>query len=281
MRQHVYTLAGGLAAIAVFTGILYAGAASIRDRESAAAPELMLETPDMSELELVPDQSGTGDDVPLDLGPADSGGTGAAPVGGANENATTETTARAIEPQQFGLPNTVAKAPLERVEPRPPLSEDNSKQAKAGPTVLYRPVAIAAGVIEFDKLRVQLDGIEPEEADRTCEGGGKTWPCGTVARTAFRNFLRARAVSCDLPEGKAKPSATASCTLGGQDLATWLVDNGWATPLVGSALEKRADAARKAKLGFYGEDPRDLNHTPMTFDDPTLGTAMDAPQPDL
>ncbi|MEI2298115.1 thermonuclease family protein [Ensifer sp. MJa1] len=284
MRQHFYTLAGGIAAIALFTGILYAGASAIRDRESAATPELVLETPDMSDLESLPDTPEAGSDVPLDLGSqgGTAAGTGPADGSGPSDNATTETTARTIEPQQFGLPETVTSAPLERVEPRAPLSEtDKEAKAAAGPTVLYRPVAVAAGVLQFDKLTLQIDGIEPEQADRTCESGGKSWPCGVVARTAFRNFLRARAVSCDMPQGNAGASATASCTLGGQDIATWLVDNGWAKPLAGSALEKRADAAREAKLGFYGDDPRDLNHRPMTFDDPTSGTGMDGLQPDL
>ncbi len=277
MRQHFYTLAGGIAAIALFTGILYAGAVAIRDRETAATPELVLETPDMTDFEATPGQAD--DEVPLDPG-ASAGGaatTGEQPQG----TPKTENAARAIEPQQFGLPDTVTSTPLERVEPRAPLSEPKKEANAAGPTVLYRPVAVAAGVIQFDKLTLQIDGIEPEQAERTCESAGKSWPCGIVARTAFRNFLRARAVSCDLPEGDSGPSATASCTLGGQDLATWLVDNGWATPVPGSTLEKRADAAREAKLGFYGDDPRDLSHTPMTFDDPTLGIGVDASQPDL
>ncbi|MGE6780985.1 thermonuclease family protein [Ensifer adhaerens] len=282
MRRHFYTLAGGIAAIALFTGILYAGAAAIRDRETAATPDLVLETPDMTDFEAAPE--GAGDDVPLDLGTPsdDTNQPGAAPTGERPQGTTTtEKAARTIEPQQFGLPDTVTSAPLERVEPRAPLSEPKKEAKAAGPTVLYRPVAVAAGVIQFDKLMLQIDGIEPEQPDRTCESGGKSWPCGIVARTAFRNFLRARAVSCDLPEGGSGPSATASCTLGGQDLATWLVDNGWATPVPGSALEKRADTARQAKLGFYGDDPRDLSHTPMTFDDPTLGIEVDTPQPDL
>ncbi|SDA38511.1 thermonuclease family protein [Sinorhizobium sp. NFACC03] len=284
MRQHLYSLAGGIAAIALFTGILNAGAAAIRDRESAATPDFVLETPDMTEIEPAPDGAETDDNVPLDLGTPTDGTAqpGAVTTGDQPQTSTTENAARAIEPQQFGLPDTVTGAPLERAEPRAPLSEPE-KQAKAtaGPTILYRPVAIAAGVIQFDKLTLQIDGIEPEQAERTCETGGKSWPCGIVARTAFRNFLRARAVSCDMPEGSAGASATASCSLGGQDLATWLVDNGWATPVPGSPLKTRADAARQAKLGFYGEDPRDLSHTPMTFDDPTLGTGMDEPQPDL
>lgn len=273
MRQHIYTLAGGIAAIALFTGILYAGSAAIRDRESAAAPELVLETPDMSDLQPAPEEGEAGD-VPLDLG---SAGTNAE---GATENPAPGSSAAAIEPQQLGEPDKVSRTPLDEVKPEPPLADqDNATKAAAKPTVLYRPVAIAAGLIQFDKLTLQLEGIEPEQAERTCESNGKTWPCGVVARTAFRNFLKARALSCNLPEGAVGPSATASCSLGAQDVATWLVDNGWATPLPGSPLEKRAEAAQKAKRGFYGDDPRDLQHTPMTFDDPTAG--MDALQPDL
>lgn len=279
MRQHLYTLAGGIAAIALFTGILYAGSAAIRDRESASAPELVLETPDMAEIEAAPDQAEPGDDVPLEL-PTTTDGAPATNTGIQTAPSATENTARAIEPEQFGLPETVTSAPLQRVEPRPPLSEpERQAKAPAGPTVFHRPVAVAAGVIQFDKLTLQIDGIEPEQAEKTCESGGKSWPCGAVARTAFRNFLRARAVSCDMPDENTGSSATASCTLGGQDLATWLVDNGWATPLPGSALEKQADTARQERRGFYGDDPRDLSPAPVTLDEPAIG--LDDPQPDL
>ncbi len=181
MRQHLYTLAGGIAAIALFTGILYAGAAAIRDRESAATPDLVLETPDMTEIEPAPDQAETGEDVPLDPGTSSGGASApdASATGEQPQPPTTEKTARAIEPQQFGLPDTVTSAPLERAEPRAPLSEPEKQAKTAGPTILYRPVAIAAGVIQFDKLTLQIDGIEPEQAERTCETGGRAGPAAS------------------------------------------------------------------------------------------------------
>ncbi|NVD37675.1 thermonuclease family protein [Ensifer sp. HO-A22] len=277
MRQQLVSLAGGIAALALYTGILYAGAATIRDRESSATPDFVLETPEMGEAE----PTAEAEDVPFDMtDPQASDTTPDAGGQGESGSRSAETAARAIEPQQFGLPDKVTTKPLERIEPRQPLSNTSKDKPKA-PTILQQPVALAAGLIRFDKLTLQLDGIEAEAAERTCESGGKTWPCGMVARTAFRNFLRARAVSCDIPDDGTGDTVTAHCTVGGQDPAAWLVANGWATPLSGSALEEQAEAARKAKLGFYGDDPRDFRQTPMPFDDPSAAATMDEPAPDL
>lgn len=277
MRQQLVTFVGGIAAIALYAGILYAGAATIRDRESTATPDFVLETPDMGETEPSTDS----EDVPFDMTDPDASDTTPG-ASGQNESGakSTETTARAIEPEQFGLPDEVTTKPLERIEPRLPLSDANKDKPKS-PTILRQPVALAAGLIRFDKMTLQLDGIEPEAAERTCESGGKNWPCGMVARTAFRNFLRARAISCDIPGDGTGETVTAQCTVGGQDPAAWLVANGWATPLPGSALEAQGEAARKAKLGFFGDDPRDFRQTPMPFDDPSATATMDEAAPDL
>ncbi|AHK43308.1 MULTISPECIES: thermonuclease family protein [Ensifer] len=276
MRQQLVTLAGGIAAIALYTGILYAGATTIRDRESGATPDFVLETPDMGETQ--PEVGA--EDVPFDMTAPEQNDT--VPDGGQSESSShsTETTARAIEPQQFGLPDEVTTKPLERIEPRTPLSDTDRDKPKA-PTVLQQPMALAAGLIRFGKITLQLDGIEPEAAERTCESAGKSWPCGMVARTAFRNFLRARAVNCDIPGDGTGETVTARCTVGGQDPAAWLVANGWATPLPGSVLEEQAEAARKSRLGFYGDDPRDFRQTPMPFDDPSAAATMDEAAPDL
>lgn len=277
MRQQLVTLIGGIAAIALYAGILYAGAATIRDRESAAAPDFVLETPDMGETE----PSAEAEDVPFDMTAPDASDTTPDASGqGESSSKSTGTTARAIEPQQFGLPDEVTTKPLERIEPRSPLSDTSKDKAKA-PTILQQPVALAAGLIRFDKMTLQLDGIEPEAAERTCESGGKSWPCGMIARTAFRNFLRARAVTCDIAGNGTNETVTGECTVGGQDPAAWLVANGWATPLPGSALEAQGEAARKARLGFFGDDPRDFRQTPMPFDDPSAAATMDEAAPDL
>jgi endonuclease YncB( thermonuclease family) len=80
--------------------------------------------------------------------------------------------------------------------------------------------------------------------------------CGMRARTAFRNFLRGRALACDLDEANWEGTATANCMRGETDIAAWLVTNGWVDAEPGSAYAELADAAREARIGIHGSDPR-------------------------
>ncbi|NRP71798.1 hypothetical protein ILFOPFJJ_02688 [Ensifer psoraleae] len=268
MRQQLFTFAGGLAALMLYAGILWGGAAAIRSQERAIA-DFPLEAPDVAAVE-APDPP---EDVPAEVSPtlpeqkAKSGKVGRLPV-------------RKIEPQLFALPEDGIAQPLERIAPRPPLSEPKEKPA-AATVVFQRPVALAAGLIRSGDTTVQLKDIEPESAEKTCEGNGRSWPCGIVARTAFRNYLRARALVCDQPEDRSEGTVTAACKVGTENPAEWLVSNGWATPLPGTPLEAKAEAARSAKRGFYGDDPRDLGRAPLVIDDPTAGMVPDDAVPDL
>lgn len=56
MRPRLFTIAGGLAALALYAGILMTGAAVIRNPDSAAAPEFVLETPEAAIDEPVSDR---------------------------------------------------------------------------------------------------------------------------------------------------------------------------------------------------------------------------------
>ncbi len=235
MKRHLLTLAGGCVGIALTVALLSAGSATIKGRDSAATPDFVLETPDMTEL-------GADADLPADE-TVDTLGEEMPAV-------------RSIEPQQFGLPDEVTTAPLERIEPRMPLSQPVVKEVKPVTTVLRHPVAVSAGLIRFGDSLLQLEGLEPQDAARMCDSGGKPWPCGMVARTAFRNFLRARALVCTVPDGGWTGTVTSACTVGGDDPAVWLAENGWATVPDGSPLSEKVQAAAKAGLGFSGPDPR-------------------------
>jgi endonuclease YncB( thermonuclease family) len=166
-------------------------------------------------------------------------------------------TIRHIAPDRIAEPRITG--PLERAAPREPLAAATKplKRAAFGPpipsgTLLYRPVAKAAGEIEADGYTVRLAGIEITPADRTCaDGNAPSWPCGVVARTAFRAWMRGRAVACDVPS---KPrELTTHCTLDGNDMALWLVENGWAKS-AGQYDEAEAKA-RREKKGMFGPSP--------------------------
>jgi endonuclease YncB( thermonuclease family) len=150
--------------------------------------------------------------------------------------------------------------PLERVAPREALAPATRslKREPFGPpipqgTLLYRPVAAAAGAIAADGHDVRLAGIKVTPADRTCtDQAGKSWPCGTVARTALRAWMRGRAVACDVPSHPGE--IVTHCTLDGEDMALWLVRNGWAESADGQYDQAEAKARRERK-GMFGPSP--------------------------
>ncbi|MER8573908.1 thermonuclease family protein [Mesorhizobium sp. M1338] len=174
---------------------------------------------------------------------------------------------RAIDPDLVAPPELPAEE-LERVEPREPLS----KLALAVPpkpkmpddwngTKLFQPVAPAAGLIEAKGYSVAVSGIDIVSQDEICSDDGKSWPCGVRARTAFRAFLRGRAVACIVPPEGGRDLIAAECRIGKQDVGQWLVENGWARAANGGPYVEAGDKARTAKKGIFGSAP-DLSGMP-------------------
>ncbi len=121
---------------------------------------------------------------------------------------------------------------------------------------LLRPTVENAGVLSFGKRRLQIVGVIATPADKSCGSEGREWPCGMMAKTALRLFLRNRTIDCDLPSDAWQDMARTACRLGQQDIGTWLVENGWAEAQPGSPLAAAGQKAKQAKKGIHGEDPR-------------------------
>lgn len=152
---------------------------------------------------------------------------------------------------------------LERAEPRAPLGDLGQPQPP-GPAAgeqgwrMFRPVATAAGRLEGDDARIAIAGIDIVEPSQNCsDGQGGQWPCGMRARTAFRAFLRGRAVECDLSEAEAGAGDVrpASCRLGERDLGAWLVENGWAMAASGGLYAEEQARAVEARRGIFAGRP--------------------------
>lgn len=167
-------------------------------------------------------------------------------------------------------------APLERVDPRPPLSDlglaapvqeappvpepDNSadstaaekKAAEGG--LFYRPVALAAGRLTAGNHTIELRGIDIIEPDAACADiNGDVWQCGMQARTAFRAWLRSRAVTCDMDGvDQSQELIRTKCSVGDTDIARWLVENGWARASFGGEYTDAQTQAEKMLLGVFG-----------------------------
>lgn len=171
---------------------------------------------------------------------------------------------RAIEPSVVAIPQVVPDE-LERVDPRPSLSELSQAlppKKKPPKPLLFQPVAEAAGVIAAGGRTLTIAGVEPLPDSETCRrAGGGEWPCGRAARTAFRGLLRARAVTCEFPEGEVADDVTVPCRVGRRDIGAWLVENGWARAADDTYLAE-ARAAREAGRGIYGPGPGSLPAAP-------------------
>ena len=145
-------------------------------------------------------------------------------------------------------------ARLERLPARKSLShpETSDGDELSGTRLLHGPVATAAGLIEAQGIRIRLAGIEPTLPELLCgSGSDPRQPCGKMALTAFRAWLRGRAIECNLGNSSTKETVEASCSVGGRDAAAWLVKNGWAKARDGGAYALLEKTARSNGSGIF------------------------------
>jgi endonuclease YncB( thermonuclease family) len=121
--------------------------------------------------------------------------------------------------------------------------------------LLYRPTASAAGRIEAQGYQITISGIEPIEPIETCGEGAEAWPCGTAARTQFRQLLRGRALTCMVPDTAPAEAIQTDCSVGGEDVGQWLVAQGWARPVEEGEMAEMGRQAQNARHGIYGSKP--------------------------
>lgn len=171
---------------------------------------------------------------------------------------------------------------LQREGPRAPLSPLSAplppKPERKDGGRLFRPLAVESAVVEAMGLRVTIAGTESLAADETCEFEGQPWACGMRARTAFRMWLRGRALDCDLPPD-AGDEVTVSCRLGNQDAGAWLVSNGWARAAPGGPYAEAEADARTAGRGLFGPPPAALPAAAGAAAAPAATPPADRPMP--
>ncbi|MBB4194826.1 endonuclease YncB(thermonuclease family) [Rhizobium aethiopicum] len=170
-----------------------------------------------------------------------------------------EMIARSVEPAippPAAAPDGTAPKPATIPQHAAPASSQTAGPAEKKAMELSRPLVENAGSLSFGERRLQLAGIVPTPADRICGPAGRQWPCGMMAKTALRQLLRNRSLTCDLDTAEWKGTAIAACRLGTQDLGAWLAESGWAEAEAGSPLAAVAEKAKQAQKGIYGGDPR-------------------------
>lgn len=167
--------------------------------------------------------------------------------------------ARSVAPDDV-VPPPLGDAGLERAAPREPLSQlglalpPKPRVEEDGGTILYRPVATGSARFEAMGRSVAVAGTENVVPDERCTYEGTEWGCGIRARTAFRYFIRGRALTCALPP-EAEKDVAADCRIGSQDVGAWLVTNGWARAAPGGPYAEAEKRAREAGRGIFGPPP--------------------------
>lgn len=207
------------------------------------------------------------EDLPADVlldeaDAADGDGSTAAVV--ASSPAPMATPQRTLDPE---LPAATGHrdGAFERIAPRAPLSElalaappKPPKQTKPEDwkgTPLFQPVAKAAGLIDAKGYSIAVSGIDMVGLEETCTDAGKEWACGQRARTAFRGFLRGRAVVCKVPPENGRDIIAAECRIGKEDIGQWLVENGWARATAAGPYAEAGKQAEADRKGIFGPPP--------------------------
>lgn len=177
--------------------------------------------------------------------------------------------ARPVAPETIA-PLEIEHHALERVEARGPLGPMGPvhipSQGPSKETVLHRPLVTAAGTFQAMGYHVALPGLLPTPETELCGEGEGAWPCGIHARTAFRNWLRGRALVCVVPPAPPAETVTTPCLLGKFDAGAWLVGQGWAR--VDPADDRYialGEEARMAGRGLYGSRPGGLSAFSVTI----------------
>jgi endonuclease YncB( thermonuclease family) len=156
---------------------------------------------------------------------------------------------------------------LQRLAPRAPLSGLAAPAPPPPPPdpdslpkrwrLVHQPVATAAGILEAGGVTMVLPGIDVVAVNETCTSpSGQSWPCGMAARTAFRAYLRGRALNCRLPDARVETGFLAECLLQGEDPALWLISRGWARAKPDGPYGAQSHEAQQARLGIFGQPPR-------------------------
>ncbi|MCL4190086.1 MAG: thermonuclease family protein [Rhodobacteraceae bacterium] len=243
---------------------------------------LVLAAPALRDRALPPDMAGPGGEPSI----AEAAGDGRAAAPPAPAAAVM---VRPVSPD-IVAPPPLAPHSLERIEPREPLSPIGRVHAPSeGPpkeTALHRPLVTQAGAFTAMGYTVVLAGLLPTPEDQTCVSAGVSWPCGAHARTAFRNWLRGRALACVTPPAPPAEAVVTPCRLGKVDAGEWLVAQGWAQadPADGR-YAVQARAAREAGRGLYGPAPAEAAPfavtVPVLTDKDLTGTGIPDAGPEI
>jgi len=120
-----------------------------------------------------------------------------------------------------------------------------ASSAASANTLTGRASVIDADTLDIHGARIRILDIDAPESRQTCTAAdGAEWRCGQQAALALSDWIAARVVTCESDKLDRYKRHLARCAVDGQDVATWLAENGWAVPY----RECKCEAVRGASL---------------------------------
>jgi Staphylococcal nuclease homologue len=117
---------------------------------------------------------------------------------------------------------------------------------------LNNVTAIALAISCVPKIR--LESIDAPETDQIClNEKGDHWNCGIEARDRLQAHIAARAIGCSSNGTNVYQRSLATCSLTGENLNAWMVQEGWALAHVkySPAYQKAEEDARINQRGLW------------------------------
>lgn len=135
-----------------------------------------------------------------------------------------------------------------------------ARAGEAAPRTVSGPATVVDGAtLDLGGRRLRLYGIDAPDLDQTCsDGHERDYACGHAAAEALTARIGGESVTCE-PRGS---DGTALCRRDGEDLAAWMVANGYAiadrsTPAAYEAQDRRAWGRRVGLWSGVFEIPAD------------------------
>ena len=91
------------------------------------------------------------------------------------------------------------------------------------------PKIQSADQISINNIRIKLAGIDAPSPQQLClDAKGAPWKCGIAAHDALASQVGNKSWTCHLMRLDRRARTLAKCTVDGEDIHKWLVQNGWA-----------------------------------------------------
>jgi endonuclease YncB( thermonuclease family) len=121
-----------------------------------------------------------------------------------------------------------------------------------GQEISGRAAVIDADTVQVNGEVIRFLDIDAPETDQFCGQalGDLTWECGQEAAFALIDWLGTSSVTCEIDGVDHNQRRLAHCNVGGEDVAGWLAESGWAVPYGDcTCASVRAASARAAAAG--------------------------------